>query len=53
VIPVCEPAPPASWNAFVRDWVRRHELRGSFAVLTERPWTDDPNSNYRMEIVDL
>jgi pyruvate kinase len=40
-------------RTYVRDWVRLHELSGAFAILTERRWTNDPDSNYRMEIVNL
>ena len=53
VVPVHLPQPPASWNSYVKDWVRNHELPGSFAILTERPSADDPESNPRMEIIDL
>jgi len=53
VLPVHQPEPPASWNAFVRDWVRDHELPGAFAILTQRPAAHDPDGNHRMEIIDL
>jgi len=53
VLPVHEPEPPASWNAYVKDWVRRHNLPGNFAILTQRPSAKDPESNHRMEIINL
>jgi pyruvate kinase len=53
VVPVHLPEPPASWNGYVRDWVRRHELPGAFAILTQRPSANDPESNHRMEIINL
>jgi pyruvate kinase len=53
VIPVHQPEPPASWNSFVKEWVKRHELPGGFAILTQRPSANDPESNHRMEIIDL
>jgi pyruvate kinase len=53
VIPVCEAEPPRSWNAYVKDWVRSHMLPGSFAILTQRPPANDPESNHRMEIINL
>jgi pyruvate kinase len=53
VVPVHLPKPPASWNGFVKDWVRRHDLPGAFAILTQRPTAGDPESNHRMEIIDL
>ena len=53
VIPVHQPEPPASWNSFVKEWVKRHELPGGFAILTQRPSANDPESNHRMEIINL
>jgi pyruvate kinase len=53
VLPVHEPEPPASWNAYVKDWVQRHNLPGNFAILTQRPSAKDPESNHRMEIINL
>jgi pyruvate kinase len=53
VMPVHEPEAPASWNAYVKDWVRRHQLSGAFAILTQRPSPSDPESNHRMEIINL
>jgi pyruvate kinase len=53
VLPVHEPEPPASWNAYVKDWVQRHNLPGNFAILTQRPTARDPESNHRMEIINL
>lgn len=53
VIPVHQPEPPASWNAFVKDWVKIHDLPGAFAILTQRPSANDPESNHRMEIINL
>ncbi len=53
VAPVHLPNPPASWNAYVKDWVRRNELPGAFAILTQGPAAKDPESNHRMEIIDL
>jgi pyruvate kinase len=53
VVPVHLPQPPVSWNGYVKDWVRNHELPGSFAILTQRPSANDPESNHRMEIINL
>jgi pyruvate kinase len=53
VVPVHLPHPPASWNGYVKEWVRNHELPGSFAILTQRPSANDPESNHRMEIINL
>jgi pyruvate kinase len=53
VIPVRETEPPSSWNAYVKNWVQTHGLSGSFAILTQRPTANDPESNHRMEIINL
>jgi pyruvate kinase len=53
VLAVHEPHPPASWNAYLRDWVRRHKLPGEFVILTQRPGHDEPDGNHRMEIINL
>jgi pyruvate kinase len=53
VIPVLEAEPPGSWNAYVKNWVRSHNLPGSFVILTQRPSANDPESNHRMEIINL
>ena len=53
IIPVFEAEPPGSWKGYVRDWVRSHHLPGSFAILTQRPSVHDPESNHRMEIIDV
>jgi len=53
IVPVHQPETPASWNTYVKDWVRRHELSGEFAILTQRPSANDPESNHRMEIIHL
>lgn len=43
----------ASWNCFAKEWVRGHALPGAFAILTQRPPANDPESNHRMEIINL
>jgi hypothetical protein len=53
VVPVLETSSPASWNPYIKDWVRAHQLSGAFAILTERPAAAQPETNHRMEIVDL
>jgi pyruvate kinase len=53
ILSVHQPDLPASWNAYVKEWVRRHELPGGFAILTQRPTASDPESNHRMEIINL
>jgi len=53
VMPVCLSKLPLSWNAYVKDWVQRHELPGNFAILTQRHSANDAEGNHRMEIIDL
>ncbi len=53
VVPVHQPNPPASWNGFVKDWVRTNRLPGAFAVLTQPPAENDPEAGHRMEIIEL
>jgi pyruvate kinase len=53
VVPVHLQQPPKSWNGYVKDWVRHHQLAGAFAILTQRPSANDPESNHRMEIINL
>ena len=53
VVPVHETKRPPSWNSYVKDWVQRHNLPGNFAILTQRPSEEDPESNHRMEIINL
>jgi pyruvate kinase len=42
-----------SWDGFVKEWVRDHNLPGDFAILTQQPAENAPGSNHRMEIIDL
>jgi pyruvate kinase len=53
VMPVHEPNAPASWNAYVKEWVRKHQLPGAFVIFTQRPSAKETDSNHRMEIIDL
>ena len=50
VYPVCEAEHPEKWNAYVSDWLKTH---GKLAVVTEGPSTRHPETNNRLEIVDL
>ncbi len=53
VYPQYEADQPSDWNAYVQDWLRRHELEGSLAILTEGPSASHPEANHRMEIIQL
>ncbi|MGB7932923.1 MAG: pyruvate kinase [Gammaproteobacteria bacterium] len=41
------------WGAFVRDYHRQHPLHGETALLTSGPSKEHPNTNHRMEIIEL
>jgi len=53
VHPVLQSAPVADWNAFTREWVARHGLPGTMAVLLRDPSGDGARANHGMELVDL
>ena len=53
VLPVYETRQPETWNAYVEQWVRDHELEGDLALLTEGPSARHPDANHRMEIIEL
>jgi pyruvate kinase len=40
-------------DGFVTEWVRRHNLPGAFAILTQQPTANNPESHHRMEIINL
>jgi len=53
VFPVHEPDHPEDWKPFARDWLRSHGLDGKLVILTEGPSSRHPETNNRMEIIDL
>ncbi len=53
VYPVYEPDHPDDWRAYVGKRLREYELQGNFVILTEGPSTKHPETNNRMEIIDL
>jgi pyruvate kinase len=53
VTSVCEAVAQESWTEYVKMWVRRHNLRGRFAILAQRFPNNDPAGNNRMEIINL
>ena len=53
VVAVQQPDLSPSWNDYVKDWIARHQLRGEFVILAQRPSADVPGSNHRMEIINL
>jgi len=53
VFPVHEPDHPEDWKKFAADWLQTQGVDGSLVVLTEGPSAKHPDSNNRMEIIDL
>jgi pyruvate kinase len=53
VVALHQADPPATWTAFIKDWVRDHQLAGAFAILSQGPSANNPAANHRMEIVNL
>lgn len=53
VHPVYEPAHPGDWNKFLNKYVKNHNLKGKFAILTEGPSPTHPGTHHRMEVIDL
>ena len=48
-----EPEHPEQWKPYVKRWVGEFGLAGELTVLTEGPSTRHPETNNRMEIIDL
>jgi pyruvate kinase len=53
VYPVYESEHPEDWDTYVRTWIGNHEMTGDIAILTEGPSSKHPETNNRMEIIDL
>jgi pyruvate kinase len=53
VYPLHETEHPEQWKPYVRRWVSEFGMAGELAVLTEGPSTRHPETNHRMEIIDL
>ncbi len=51
--PAHESDHPEDWNSYVATWLSDHEISGSLVVLTEGPSSKHPETNNRMEIIDL
>ncbi len=53
VCPVLEESTPKDWNACVRDYAKRHNLKGTWFIKAEGPSADHPDINHKMEIIKL
>lgn len=50
---VCETVHPDDWRAYAGSWLAAHNVEGEFVVLTEGPSSKHPETNHRVEIIDL
>ncbi len=53
VYPVHEPDHPDDWKAFAGNLLQSQKLEGNLVVLTEGPSRKHPETNNRMELIDL
>jgi pyruvate kinase len=53
VYAVYEPEHPAQWKDHVKRWLGEFGISGKLAILTEGPSRKYPETNHRMEIIDL
>jgi pyruvate kinase len=44
---------PEKWTDYIRQRVRDFGMEGKIAVLTEGPSAKHPDTNHRMEIIEL
>ncbi len=53
VYPVFNEDHPKDFTPFVRAWLKQYGLQGDIALLTEGPSTKHPDTNNRMEIINV
>ncbi len=53
VIPQHVDEDPDDWRSYTGDWLTRNDIDGKLVVLTQGPSAKHPETNNRMEIVDL
>jgi len=53
VYPVNESEYPGDWSDLARLWLKAHGVEGSIVILNEGPSSKHPDTNNRMEIIDL
>jgi pyruvate kinase len=53
VCAVHEPDHPEAWKSYIRRWLQDNGVAGDLAILTEGPSSKHPDTNNRMEIIDL
>lgn len=53
VYPIHEPDHPEDWKSYARNWLQGHHVDGELVILTEGPSSKHPETNNRMEFIDL
>ncbi len=53
VHPQYEESTPASWHAYVQQWLQSQELPGEFALVTHGPLAQGDEAIHRMEVIEL
>jgi len=53
VYPVHEREHPENWDAYARNWLLDHGIEGRLVIVTEGPSKKHPETNNRMELIDL
>ncbi len=53
VYPVYKADHPADWKPFIQHWLKTHGVAGDLVILTEGPSRKHPDTNNRMELIDL
>jgi pyruvate kinase len=53
VYPLLNEDHPKDYTQFVRTWIKTNGIPGDIAVLTEGPSSKHPDTNHKMEIIDL
>ena len=53
VYPVLEENKTKDWTAYTREYVKKHDLKGTWFVKAEGPSADHPDINHKLEIIEL
>jgi len=53
VYPVHEREHPENWNDYVKNWLLNHGIEERLVIVTEGPSSKHPETNNRMELIDL
>lgn len=53
VFPVYEKPDPSDWNSFIREWHCACPFSDNLVVLTAGPSPENPDTNFRMELIEL